>query len=372
MEISGRPDQEGRQNDGSRGTSEIINKALGDIRLFLGDENGVIASGETGSECINKVTRAVLLNAPPGPVLSSPLEHPSTYDGARLWAARTGRDCIDVPFDAAAGSIEPRHYAASVTPDTRLAMVVHTSQTTGLRSDLAEIAHAIRAVAPDCFIIADGVQHAAHSPPAVLDYGVDAYVFSPYKMFTRSGKGIAWLSPRLAALPHDKLKGAPESSWDLGGRDAGFYASMSAVIDYLCWLGGRFTQSASRRELLCAAGRAVSNHERNLLSLLIRGRSGLAGLTQLPGVSLIGEPAVDRREAVVSFTHKDISARDIENSLEERDVRTASLVRDVYSRHVLEYLGVDDCVRATICHYNTEAEIEKLLTELAATIADEA
>jgi len=368
-EVSAWPDQEGRRNAASAQVTQIIEQARADIRVFLGAETGAIVSGETGSECINKLTRAIALNAPPGPVLSSPLEHPATFDTARLWAERTGRAVIDVPFDIAAGAVTADHYAACVTPDAALAMIVHTSQTTGLRADLPEICRAIRAVAPDCFILADGVQHAAHEPPDVEAYGVDAYVFSPYKVFMRSGKGFAWVCDRLARLPHDKLAGAPADWWDFGGRDAGLYAGFSEVVRYLDWLGGFVSNAVDRRARLEAAGRAMRAHELALIELLLHGNTECAGLLDLPGVTLVGEPGVRRREAVTAFRHASLAASEIEERLEARGVRTVSLSRDVYSRHVLEQLDIDDCVRATVCHYNTPDEILRLLTALGEIVA---
>ena len=58
--------------------------------------------------------------------------------------------------------------------------------------DVAAISKAIRAVAPDCFIIVDGIQHAAHGQIDIASYDVDGYVISPYKMFSRHGYGLAW------------------------------------------------------------------------------------------------------------------------------------------------------------------------------------
>ena len=68
---------------------------------------------------------------------------------------------------------------------------------------VAAIGAAIRAVAPDCFIIVDGIQHAAHGRLDLARCGVDGYVVSPHKMFSGHGYGVAWVSDRLAALPHE-------------------------------------------------------------------------------------------------------------------------------------------------------------------------
>ena len=90
-----------------------------------------------------------------------------------------------------------------VTASTCVATIVHTSPVTGMAVDVAAIAKVIRAKAPDCIIVIDGIQHAAHGLLDVANYDVDAYVISPYKVFSRHGYGLAWISDRLAAMPHD-------------------------------------------------------------------------------------------------------------------------------------------------------------------------
>lgn len=42
-------------------------------------------------------------------------------------------------------------------------------------------------------------------------------------------------------------------------------------------------------------------------------------------------------------------------------IRTHARVRDHYSAGILEPLGVVDCVRASVCHYNSLEEVERFL-----------
>ena len=50
--------------------------------------------------------------------------------------------------------------------------------------DVAAILKAIRAVSLDCYIIVDGIQHAAHGQIDIASYDVDGYVISPWQMFS--------------------------------------------------------------------------------------------------------------------------------------------------------------------------------------------
>lgn len=254
-EIAAIPDQEQRDNDASRHISGIINRGREDLRLFLGAKDGQVISGETGTELLYRFIRAVALSVPSGPFLSSSLEHPASFDSAKLWADRTGRQRIAIKLDIHSGTVTPEDYARAVTPDTRLATIIHTSQLTGLHVDLPGIVAAIRKVSPDCFVIIDGIQNAPHGRVEVDAYGADAYVFSAYKAYSRLAVGFGWIGPRLERVPHEHMQGKSDRYWELGSRDPGIYAAHSEVVAYFEWVGGHFTSSGERRAHPCRGGR---------------------------------------------------------------------------------------------------------------------
>ncbi len=363
------PDQEGRDNDASRYLTDIIGNGRQDLMLYFGATAGQAISGETGTELLHRFIRAVALVAPPGPVLSSTLEHPASRDAAQYWAKATGRHSIDIHFDARASTVIPDDYARAVTPDTRIATVIHTSQLTGFQVDLPGIVRTIRAVAPDCYIIVDGIQSAPHGPLHVEDYDCDAYVFSAYKAFSRLSTGFAWLSPRLSSLPHDRMRSKPRIHWEFGSRDPGIYAAHCAVVDYLCWLGGHFSEKEDRRSRLLAGATAMADHERALLHLLLFGDETAAGLTDAAGVSLIGPSKTEDRRGIVSFRLEGFESTTLVREMAARGVRVHARINDGYSGHILQELNMPDCSRITFCHYNTPAEIRaflEALTEIAA------
>ena len=182
-----------------------------------------------------------------------------------------------IAHDNDLGLVKAEDYAAQVTADTKVATILHTSPVTGMGMDVAAISKAIRAVAPDCFIIVDGIQHAAHGQIDIASYDVDGYVISPYKMFSRHGYGLAWISDRLTDLPHDSLVGGPEQNWELGTRDTGAYATLSEVVSYLEWLGSKVTDTSDRREIFVAAGAAIHAHEKTLTDSIIHCTGNLPG-----------------------------------------------------------------------------------------------
>ena len=78
-----------------------------------------------------------------------------------------------------------------------------------------------------------------HGRLDIDSYDVDGYVVSPYKVFSRHGYGVAWVSDRLHAIKHEHLIDAPGNPWEFGTRDTGAYVTFSDVVDYFDWLGAQ-------------------------------------------------------------------------------------------------------------------------------------
>ncbi len=316
---------------------------------------GAICADDTASACCDRIIRTLCTTLPPGPVLGSRLEHAASWSPLAHWAAVTGRQRHLVPFDPATGGIDPAAYGQAVTPDTRLATIVHTSQISGMTLDVPAIAAAIRAIAPDCFILVDGVQFAPHDSVSVSDYGIDAYVIAPYKFFAPGGGGFAWLSPRLAAQA---------AVWEQGSRDWGRYAALSAVFAYLDWLGGMLGAAGGRRARLNAAMRGIASHEAALMALLLQGEPGLPGIAALPGLRVVGPVDSPHRRGILSMACTEQPAERLEEALNAQGIRAYAPSRAGSASHILESLGVEALLRITIGHYNTAEEIRALLAAL--------
>ena len=357
------PDNQGRDNPAAKAMGEVIAKGRADAMVFLGAQSGQVIVGESGTEMLFRLIRTACMGTSAGNVLGSTLEHPASRSAAAHWAKAAGKKHVLVAHDDASGCVGPEAYAAAVTADTQVATIVHCSPVTGMDVDIAAIAAVIRRVAPECIIIVDGIQHAAHGHVDVTAAGVDGYVISPYKVFSRHGFGLAWMSDRLAGLPHESLIGA--DSWELGTRDAGAYAAFSDVVDYFDWLGTKLGGPASRRGRIEEAAAAIKAHETDLTDAMLKGVGNLAGLAELPGVTVLGGVDNPARAGLVACALEGMSAEELVSALRERGVRTHARKADHYSGNVLAPLGMADCLRVSLCHYNTEAEVAAFLTAMA-------
>lgn len=356
------PDNQGRDNPAAHALVDVINRAKRDMGLFMNASAGQFIAGESGTELLFRMIRTACVNAPKGSkVIGSSIEHPASRSAARRWAGIAGLDYVNVQHDNATGMVSAEAYAARMTPDVAVATILHASPVTGMGMDVAAISKAIRAVAPDCLIIVDGIQHAAHGQIDIDAYGIDGYAISPYKVFSRHGFGIAWLSDRLGAMPHDKLIDAPETSWEFGTRDTGAYATMSDVAAYFDWLGGRVSDETAPRARIEAAGRAIHAYESHLTNALIHGTGNLPGLAEMAHVTILAGADNPAREGLVSIVVDGMASPEVVAILNEQGIRTHTRKADHYSGNVLTPLGLPDCIRISLCHYNTEQEVARLL-----------
>jgi cysteine desulfurase/selenocysteine lyase len=359
------PDNQGRDNVASRALVDIINESKRKMKLLFNAPGGQFFVGESGTELLFRIIRTAVVGAPEGgSVIGTTLEHPASRSAAIYWANETGREYISVPHDNATGTVTAEDYAKLMTPDVRVATIIHTSPVTGMGVDVAAVAAAIRKVSPECYIIVDGIQHASHGHIDIAAAGIDGYAVSPYKVFSRHGYGVGWASDRLTQLPRERLIDGPAANWEFGTRDTGSYATFTDVIDYLIWLGGQFTDNADERARIEAAGRAIHDHEQMLTNAMLHGTGNLKGLAEMPGVSIIGGIDNLAREGLVSLTVDGVKAVDIVEKLNAQGIRTHTRKDDHYSGNVLKPLGLDSCVRVSLCHYNTEAEVAKFLAAM--------
>ncbi len=357
------PDNQGRDNPGSHELVRVINKARSDLAEFMNaPAGGQFFVGESGTELLFRlIMNACLGTQEGGIVLGSTLEHPATRSACARWSGIARQEHVLVVHDDASGTIDADAYARAVTPNTVVATILHTSPVTGMGVDLAACAKAIRAVAPGCLIIVDGIQHAAHGRIDLTHYDVDGYVISPYKVFSRHGYGLAWISRRLTEVPHNSLIDGPADNWEMGTRDTGAYATLSDMVGYFEWLGTEAGATGDRRTRFLAAGEAIHAHETALTDAMIHGTGNLPGLAEMPGVSIIGGIDNPAREGLVSLTIVGIDSADVVKRLNEEGIRTHLRKADHYSGNILKPLGLESCVRVSMCHYNSLQEVARFL-----------
>jgi selenocysteine lyase/cysteine desulfurase len=361
------PDELFRFNPGSDHAVEAVAKGMEDVMLFVGAKSGQIMPAMSSSHAIFRVVNAVMSHGPGTNVVTTELEHPAVRSATRHFAELYGKEWRVARLSVETSSISTEAILEKVDRNTCLLAFVQGSNQTGAVHDVKAIIKEARKIKPDLYVLVDAVQYAPHGPIDVADWGTDAYVFGPYKAYCVKGIGFAHLSDRLARLPHWKLDGKPESDWVLGSPSHQIYAAWSAVVDYFCWLGSQFTDSADRRAQVVAAKAAIIGHMRALLHRALYGTGDIKGLLDLERVTTCGMGRdLATRLCIFLFHIRGIdSPQAIGRYNREFHVRVSARMRDAYSTVPLKALGFQNAIRLSAAHYNAPAEIDRFLKATA-------
>lgn len=367
------PDQQGRANPGSQHAMDVTAKGIDDLMLFFGARSGQMIPGWSSSHVIYRITEAVLHGVPGTNVVTTGLDHASVRSALTQFATIYGKEERIAEPNRETGSVPLGAIFEKIDRNTCFLAVTHTSNVTGEVYDVATIIREARRIKPDLYVMVDGVQY---SPSDVVDVeaiGADAYVIAPYKNYGVKGCGYAHASDRLATLPHWKYTFKPATSWDLGGVEHQSYAAWSAVVDYLCWLGGHFTESRDRRTLIVAAMHAVKAHTTGLLSILLHGTKHVPGLEDMEHVTVYGMGQdLSRQSLLVGFNLAGIESADGCARYGAEQIRLHAPGHDPFFAAMLKQLGISSFIRLAGSHYNTPDEIERFLKVTASFAASAA
>jgi len=346
----------------SRRSDEIVEEAHAALGDLLGVDADEITLGPNMTTLTFHVSRSIGAALKPGDeIIVSGLDHQANVDP---WLA-VARD-----HEIVVKTWEPRlddctlrveDLEAVITPRTRVVAVGWASNAVGTINPVAEIAAvAHRAGA---WIYVDAVHAAPHLPLDARAVDADFVACSIYKFF---GPHVGALYIRRSitdALPAYKVRPASEK-FETGTGNFEGYAGATAAVQYLAHLGSKFGDlppSASRREKVLAGMAAVRAYEIGLYRRLAE------GLARIPGVRLhgLGVKAVDRRTPTAAITIEGIAPRAAAERLGEQGI--AVWDGDFYATGLIERLGLapDGVVRIGLTHYNTAAEVDRLLAALA-------
>lgn len=343
--------------------NEVINKGIDDIKLLFNETEGSVITMLTASQVIFEITRVAAENLPGSNIVTTKLEHPSAYDAAEYYAKKTGKELRVAPTNKETGGVDPETIAALIDENTSFLSVIYASNISGAILDMKRIVELARAKKPDLYIICDAVQHVPHILVDMQDVPVDAVNFAPYKFFGVRGLGVGFVSPRFAKLSHNKLDAKPEEDWELGSPAPAQYAAVSAIVDYVCWLGGKFIQSQNRRELLVEGMERIHLHERALMHRMLEGTSDCPGLRHLPHVNVyLDHPDLTKRDLIIAMEIENIEHGALVKEYEKVGVTVFERVAtSLYSKRMLDSFDLAGAVRVSPLHCHDAGDIDEYL-----------
>jgi cysteine desulfurase family protein (TIGR01976 family) len=302
--------------------------------------------------------------SPRDEVIVTRLDHDANVSPWVQAAERAGARVhhVDVKLDDC--TLDLQHFESLISERTRLVAVGYASNATGTINPVQRICRAARDVGALSYI--DAVHYAPHGLIDVGAIGCDVLVCSAYKFFGPH-VGLLWgRRDLLESLQPGKLRPSPNTvpdRWMTGTQNHEGIAGVIAAIDYLASLVGECAdRMADRRSRLAGAFAQIRTHERALLQQL------LSGLADLPGLRVWGitdEPRFDERVPTVSVTHKHRSPREMAAALAEEGLWTWPGNHYALSFSETAGLEPDGTLRIGLLHYNTSAEVDRLLESLA-------
>ncbi|MES2184794.1 MAG: aminotransferase class V-fold PLP-dependent enzyme [Pseudomonadota bacterium] len=365
------PDSASRIHASAGLLKQVQRQGIDDVRLLLNARGGTVHAALTASAAMFEMVRAIAENVPGGNMVTTVLEHPSSYDAMAAYAAKLGRELRVAPSNPVTGGIDVEEITRRIDGDTCLLSVIQASNISGAKLDIEEIVRRARAIKPDLFIVVDAVQHAPHGIVDLQRVPVDGINIAPYKFFGVRGSGFCWLSERAAALPHHRLEGKEPQVWDLGSSAPWQFAVLSEIVDYVCWLGDQLGSQGDKRARFVAGMEGIELHERALLWRMLEGSSGCAGLRQLQGLAVyLDHDDLTRRDFIVAVGFEHLDPAQAVREYDRRGVIVYERVTtSLYSRRMLESFGLAGAVRVSPLHCHSTGDIDRFLrasAELAA------
>ncbi|MFP6699639.1 MAG: cysteine desulfurase [Alphaproteobacteria bacterium] len=325
----------------------------GTIARFINapSEDQVVITRNT-TEAINLVAATYgrsFLGAGDGIVISA-MEHHANIVPWQLLRDEKGIDLKVAPIDDR-GVLEMEAYEALLDGNTKLVAMTHCSNVLGTHvpaKEIIRLAHE-RGIP----VLLDGSQSVVHGVIDVQDLDVDFFVFTGHKLYGPNAVGVLYgKAELLAKMPPYQGGGDmietvtyekttykdPPHRFESGTPAIAEVIGMGAAIDYVTAIGMD----------------KIAAHERALLAYATE------RLTAQPDIRLFG--TAPEKAAILSFIQEGIHPFDTAAALDRAGV--AVRVGQHCAEPLMDRLGVDGTLRASLAMYNTTAEIDVMIEAL--------
>ncbi|MBS1965255.1 MAG: cysteine desulfurase-like protein [Chloroflexi bacterium SZAS-1] len=361
----------------SKRTDDTIQAAHAAMAEFLGCAPDEVVFGPNMTSLAFMLSRSIGREIQPGDeIVLTRLDHDANFSP---WKALEERSAVVkvVDIDTEDCTLDMDDLRRQITPRTKLVAVGYASNAVGTINDVAEVVRLAKEVGALSFI--DAVHYAPHGPIDVRALDCDFLACSPYKFFAPHAGTLYGKREHLLRLRPYKVRPATEElpgRWMTGTQSHEAMAGVAAAIDYLAEVGRQVNSeagtrqpevvetstSSSRRQDILTAMTAIRDYERSLAEHLI------AGLLEIPGLTFYGIREPERfahRTPTVAVRLSGHTPHQLAEALGEQGIFTWD--GNYYALNLSERLGVEQdggMVRIGLVHYNTTAEIDRLLTAL--------
>lgn len=279
-------------------------------------------------------------------IVTTAIEHHANLIPWQELAARTGAVLRHIPAHGD-GTLDLDAAASLIGDRTRIVAFTHVSNVLGIVNPVAELVALAQAVG--AVTVLDACQSAPHLPLDLPALDVDFAVFSGHKMLGPYGVGgLYGRSELLEALPPFLTGGSmittvtldsaeylpPPQKFEAGTQPIGPAIGLAAAVRYLDGVG---------RDAIHAHERLLADRMRD-------------GLSDIPGIRLLGDAAGAERVGLWSFDVAGVHAHDAGQFLDARGI--AVRVGHHCAAPLHTRFGITASVRASTALYNTVDDID--------------
>ena len=288
-------------------------------------------------------------------IVISYMEHHSNIIPWQQLAKEKGAVLKYIPLQED-GTISLDDVRATITDATKIVSIMQVSNVLGVINpvkEIAKIAHEHNAV-----MVVDGAQSTPHLKVDVRDLDCDFFAFSGHKMVGPTGIGVLYGKKELL----EKMEPI-----EFGGEMIDFVGLYESTWKELPWkfeggtpiIAGAIGIGAAIDFLEEIGLDNIERHEHKLAAYAMEKMSAVEGLT------IYGPKDAEKRAGVITFNINDVHPHDVATVLDADGI--AVRAGHHCAQPLMKWLDVSSTARASFYLYNTEEDIDKLVSGLVKT-----
>ncbi len=285
-------------------------------------------------------------------IIISEMEHHANIVPWQMLRDQIGIVIKTIPFDER-GVLDIDAFKALLTPKTKFVSIVHVSNALGTINPVKEITHIAKDFYPEIKVLVDGSQGVVHGAVDVSDLNCDFYAFTAHKLYGPTGIGVLYGKEGIlnAMAPyqgggdmiervsfHESVYREAPYKFEAGTPAIIEIIGLGAAVDYVRGVGLD----------------NIAVHEAELLAY------GTNALQKIDGLTMHGTSP--DKAGIMSFTLDGAHPSDIGMILDQCGVAVRS------GHHccmpLMEKMGLDATVRASIGLYSNKDDIDALISGL--------
>ncbi|WP_409181771.1 cysteine desulfurase [Amycolatopsis sp. VS8301801F10] len=345
----------------SEEATDAYESARAKVAEFVGTDPEELVFTKNATEGINLVAYAMSNAATAGPeaerfrigegdeIVITEMEHHANLVPWQQLCQRTGATLKWFKVTPE-GRLDLSDVDSVITPRTKVVAFAHQSNVLGTVNPVAKLVAKAKEVG--ALTVLDACQSVPHFPVDFHALDVDFAVFSGHKMLGPSGIGVLYgRTELLSAMPPFLTGGsmielvtmerttfaAPPQRFEAGVPMTSQAIGLGAAVDYLSAVGMD----------------RVAAHEHELAA------AAIAGISEIPGVRIVGPTGLEDRGATVAFVIDGVHPHDAGQVLDSLGIAVRVGHHCAWPLH--RACSVPATVRASFYLYNTLSEVDALV-----------